>query len=317
MNVFLRDARAAASLEAIAAHARDWLFEFGGRSLAGRHRASERRSFPSACRSTAKRTPARIGSFVQARHVFSYCELGTAWLERSVAGDGPRQRRLSGRARAAAPTASTSTVSITRATCSTRAPTSTIRPSCCWRSPTRAGRSSAPDLFAAAEKLGDALEQAAGGMPHGGYFEGEIAVCPPYRQNPHMHLLECFIALHDASGAPRWRRDAEHLARLCARSFLHAETRGAARIFRRRAFTARGRGGPGGRARPLLRMGVAVRDGSRHGTRRRRSRVSDGLTAFARRHGLDLEARRRDQRSPDRRLAYATPPPASGHRPNG
>jgi mannose-6-phosphate isomerase len=39
-----------------------------------------------------------------------------------------------------------------------------------------------------------------------------------------MHLLECFVALHKASGSPRWRRDAEHIARLCARSFLHPDS---------------------------------------------------------------------------------------------
>ena len=50
-----------------------------------------------------------------------------------------------------------------------------------------------PDLFAVADALGDALE-GSWRMPHGGYFEGEIAVCPPYRQNPHMHLLESFMA---------------------------------------------------------------------------------------------------------------------------
>lgn len=35
---------------------------------------------------------------------------------------------------------------------------------------------------------------------HGGYDEGEIAVCRPHRQNPHMHLLECFVAFHAATG---------------------------------------------------------------------------------------------------------------------
>jgi mannose-6-phosphate isomerase len=79
------------------------------------------------------------------------------------------------------------------------------------------------DLFAAAEALDDALD-ATWRLSHGGYHEGEIAVCPPYRQNPHMHLLESFIALYDATGNPRWRHNAEHISRLCMRSFLHSGT---------------------------------------------------------------------------------------------
>jgi mannose-6-phosphate isomerase len=79
------------------------------------------------------------------------------------------------------------------------------------------------DLFAAAEALDDALD-AQWRLPHGGYHEDEIAVCPPHRQNPHMHVMESFIALRDATGNPRWRRNAERIARLCARSFLHSGT---------------------------------------------------------------------------------------------
>ena len=75
------------------------------------------------------------------------------------------------------------------------------------------------DLFAAAEALDDALD-ANWRLPHGGYYEGEIAECPPYQQNPHMHLLESFIALHLVTGAPRWRRKAEHIAGLCGQFFI-------------------------------------------------------------------------------------------------
>ena len=114
------------------------------------------------------------------------------------------------------------------------------------------------ELFAVAEALDDALD-AQWRLPHGGYHEGDIAACPPYRQNPHMHLLESFIALYTLSGNPRWRRDAEHIARLCARSFLHRETGALIEVFRRRSQSDRWRGGPCHRARPLLRVGMAVR----------------------------------------------------------
>jgi hypothetical protein len=35
-----------------------------------------------------------------------------------------------------------------------------------------------PELFAVAEELCDVLEKS-WRLPHGGYYEGEIAVCPP------------------------------------------------------------------------------------------------------------------------------------------
>jgi len=79
------------------------------------------------------------------------------------------------------------------------------------------------DLFEAAEALDDALE-AHWRSPHGGYDEGEIAACPPFRQNPHMHMLEAFIALHGASGAERWRRRAEQVFALCARFFVDRDS---------------------------------------------------------------------------------------------
>ena len=42
-----------------------------------------------------------------------------------------------------------------------------------------AGRSlGRPELFAVAEELCDVLEKS-WRLPHGGYYEGEIAVCPP------------------------------------------------------------------------------------------------------------------------------------------
>lgn len=39
--------------------------------------------------------------------------------------------------------------------------------------------------------------------PEGGYYEGEIETVLPRRQNPHMHLLEAFLALHSATGEHR------------------------------------------------------------------------------------------------------------------
>lgn len=53
--------------------------------------------------------------------------------------------------------------------------------------------------FAAAERLVSWLD-ANWVHPAGGYREGEIDTPLPRRQNPHMHLLEAFLALHSATG---------------------------------------------------------------------------------------------------------------------
>ncbi|WP_395646270.1 HAD-IIIA family hydrolase [Terricaulis sp.] len=46
--------------------------------------------------------------------------------------------------------------------------------------------------------------------PNGGFREGEVTPTPPRRQNPHMHLFEAFLALHEASS------DSAYLARASA-----------------------------------------------------------------------------------------------------
>lgn len=50
--------------------------------------------------------------------------------------------------------------------------------------------------------------------PEGGFREGEVAAQPPRRQNPHMHLLEALLALHDATGDARWLAQATDIGRL-------------------------------------------------------------------------------------------------------
>jgi mannose-6-phosphate isomerase len=36
--------------------------------------------------------------------------------------------------------------------------------------------------------------------PNGGFLEGDVVTVPPRRQNPHMHMLEALLALHEATG---------------------------------------------------------------------------------------------------------------------
>jgi mannose/cellobiose epimerase-like protein (N-acyl-D-glucosamine 2-epimerase family) len=57
--------------------------------------------------------------------------------------------------------------------------------------------------------------------PAGGFLEGGIAPHPG-RQNPHMHLLEAFLALHAATGAPADLARAERMAQLFISRLLTA-----------------------------------------------------------------------------------------------
>lgn len=67
------------------------------------------------------------------------------------------------------------------------------------------------DLVRAATSLLDWAD-AHWAHPAGGFREGEVALTPPRRQNPHMHMFEAALALHEATGAGLERASA--LARL-------------------------------------------------------------------------------------------------------
>jgi mannose-6-phosphate isomerase len=56
--------------------------------------------------------------------------------------------------------------------------------------------------------------------PLGGFREGEMADAQVRRQNPHMHLLEAFLALHQASGRDCFMRDGESIAELAESKFI-------------------------------------------------------------------------------------------------
>lgn len=55
--------------------------------------------------------------------------------------------------------------------------------------------------------------------PSGGFAEDDLGT-QPRRQNPHMHLFEAFLALHEATGAGRWRTDALRVFDLFVTRFL-------------------------------------------------------------------------------------------------
>ncbi|MEQ8356162.1 MAG: AGE family epimerase/isomerase [Kiloniellaceae bacterium] len=72
---------------------------------------------------------------------------------------------------------------------------------------------------------------AALGLSRGGVFDGysEQQVAPgaetplPRRQNPHMHLLEALLALHEASGEACWMERADQIFELFERYFFDAD----------------------------------------------------------------------------------------------
>lgn len=58
--------------------------------------------------------------------------------------------------------------------------------------------------------------------PSGGYAEDDLGTLPR-RQNPHMHLLEAFHALAEATGNQRWFDAADGIVRLAAERFIDAK----------------------------------------------------------------------------------------------
>ena len=79
------------------------------------------------------------------------------------------------------------------------------------------------DWFDEAEALSDVLG-AKWRHPLGGFREGEIADPRIRRQNPHMHLLEAMLGLHDASGRVRFKDEAQAIARLAHDRFIEPDS---------------------------------------------------------------------------------------------
>jgi len=59
------------------------------------------------------------------------------------------------------------------------------------------------DLLEIAEEVQAKLDET-WWRPQGGYWEGELTPCPPYRQNPHMHMFEAALANARAGGGEQW-----------------------------------------------------------------------------------------------------------------
>lgn len=56
--------------------------------------------------------------------------------------------------------------------------------------------------------------------PNGGFLEGDVVTVPPRRQNPHMHMLEALLALHEATGDALALKRAGAIVELFTRRFM-------------------------------------------------------------------------------------------------
>lgn len=74
------------------------------------------------------------------------------------------------------------------------------------------------DLFQIAAKTLKTLDEK-WARPQGGYWEGDITPCPPYRQNPHMHIFEAALANWKFSENPIWRDLANRISVLFVNRF--------------------------------------------------------------------------------------------------
>lgn len=141
-----------------------------------------------------------------------------------------------------------------------------------------------PHLYDMAEQLLDVIE-ARWGHPSGGFREGEIVEPSIRRQNPHMHLLEAFIALYNASGRRRFAAAAQAVAELCRTRFVDPASGGLLEYFTQEWSPAAGADGyivePGHcfEWAWLFEQLMENPEGN--------YAVSDRLTAFGRRYGID------------------------------
>ena len=152
----------------------------------------------------------------------------------------------------------------------------------------RAGEAlSRNDLFDEAERLADRLDDS---WTHqkGGYTEGEIVDGSIRRQNPHMHLLEAYLGLSAASGRMRFANAAERIASLCRDHFIDHESGALLEYFHHDWAPASGLDGkivePGHCFEWAWLFERVADAGWSEGTH-----IADALTDFARRAGIDNE----------------------------
>ncbi|ESQ78645.1 hypothetical protein AEYBE204_13925 [Asticcacaulis sp. YBE204] len=120
--------------------------------------------------------------------------------------------------------------------------------------------------------------------PEGGFWEGELTPCPPYRQNPHMHMFEAALVNFEVTGDPKWKALLEQLGDLFATKFRDAASGAVTEYFDKDwQKLAAGEGDivePGHCLEWAWLFEVAP-EGARS------TAIADGLTGFARAHGIN------------------------------
>lgn len=150
---------------------------------------------------------------------------------------------------------------------------------------TAAGATGNMQWVDAAESLLDVIESQ-WSHPAGGFTEGEIVDASVRRQNPHMHLFEATQALFDASGRERFRNLARTIGTLAAQRFIDPGSGALLEYFAEDWTPAPGERGliaePGHCFEWAWLFERLARGGWVQGTE-----IADLLVAFARRTGID------------------------------
>lgn len=141
------------------------------------------------------------------------------------------------------------------------------------------------DFFDAAEDLLDTIERL-WSHPAGGFTEGEIVDPRVRRQNPHMHLFEAAQALFEGSGRARFSELSQSIATLASQRMIDSATGAILEYFHEDFTPARGTEGkvvePGHCFEWAWLFERLARGGWEGG-----AAISDRLVGFARHHGLD------------------------------
>ena len=144
-----------------------------------------------------------------------------------------------------------------------------------------AGRALGRADFIAAAQATCARLETGWADPAGGFFEGEIAPHPG-RQNPHMHLLEAFLALHAATGDAADLARAERMAALFMSRLLTAPDYIPEEFDSGWRLIASGGAAPGHQFEWAWLLGQLQRAGGTD-----RSATVRALTAYGERYGID------------------------------
>lgn len=138
------------------------------------------------------------------------------------------------------------------------------------------------DLFEIAGKTLKTLDEK-WAHPQGGYWEGEITPCPPYRQNPHMHIFEAALANWNYSNNPIWNDLKNRVSVLFTTRFQDAKSGAVTEYFDENWQPLDGQQGqivePGHCAEWGWLFDIAFDDG-------RGVKTADELSNFARKYGI-------------------------------